>query len=189
MDGVYLALGDSMSIDDYTGVKGGGAASQFHRGLPGSWRFVDRTYDGCMMAGVPVGDRGDVITLTIGGNDALMQKSIYLVEGIDSFVREHLSLLERIRKINPESCFIVGNIYAPQTPLPEKYMDLLRRANEAIEENTAKVGGHLADIFGVFQGNEESYLCYEIEPTLQGARAIAGLFRKKWENWLYNKKK
>jgi hypothetical protein len=26
--GIYLALGDSISIDDYTSVRGGGAASQ-----------------------------------------------------------------------------------------------------------------------------------------------------------------
>lgn len=30
---VYLALGHSMSIDDYTGVAGGGAVSQFFRTL------------------------------------------------------------------------------------------------------------------------------------------------------------
>jgi len=30
---VYLAVGDSMSIDDYTGVDGGGAASQLARKL------------------------------------------------------------------------------------------------------------------------------------------------------------
>jgi hypothetical protein len=29
----YLALGDSMSIDRYTGVKGGGAVSQFYKWL------------------------------------------------------------------------------------------------------------------------------------------------------------
>ena len=33
----YLALGDSMSIDLYTGVKGGGAVSQFHRWLGTTW--------------------------------------------------------------------------------------------------------------------------------------------------------
>jgi hypothetical protein len=31
--GIYVALGDSISIDDYTGVRGGGAASQLARKL------------------------------------------------------------------------------------------------------------------------------------------------------------
>jgi hypothetical protein len=33
---IYLALGDSISIDDYTGVRGGGAASQLARKRPRS---------------------------------------------------------------------------------------------------------------------------------------------------------
>ena len=55
----YLALGDSMSIDFYTGVTGGGAVAQFYKRLcshakPGgvAWQLDDRTYDGCRMAGI-----------------------------------------------------------------------------------------------------------------------------------------
>ena len=39
----YLALGDSMSIDDYTGVAGGGAVNQFYRRLGDGWTLDDRT--------------------------------------------------------------------------------------------------------------------------------------------------
>ncbi|MFZ5831668.1 MAG: hypothetical protein ACOY3P_16400 [Planctomycetota bacterium] len=41
----YLALGDSMSIDQYTGVRGGGAVSQFHKWLGDRWLLDDRSVD------------------------------------------------------------------------------------------------------------------------------------------------
>ena len=73
----YLALGDSMSIDDYTGVRGGGAVNQFFRTLGNEWSLDDRTFDGCQMVGVPRNGRGDLITLTIGGNDLLWNRETY----------------------------------------------------------------------------------------------------------------
>src|SRR6478672_1456416 len=47
---VYLALGDSISIDDYTGVHGGGAVSQLAHRLGAE--LVDRTRDGNTTHGV-----------------------------------------------------------------------------------------------------------------------------------------
>jgi hypothetical protein len=47
---IYLALGDSISIDDYTGVRGGGAASQLARKL--DVELVDLTFDGNTTDGV-----------------------------------------------------------------------------------------------------------------------------------------
>jgi hypothetical protein len=47
---IYLALGDSISIDDYTGVTGGGAASQLARKL--GLDLVDLTHDGNTTQGV-----------------------------------------------------------------------------------------------------------------------------------------
>jgi hypothetical protein len=47
---VYLALGDSISIDDYTGVSGGGAASQLAR--MASLELIDLTRDGNTTDGV-----------------------------------------------------------------------------------------------------------------------------------------
>src|SRR5439155_3296975 len=71
---VYLALGDSISIDDYTGVRGGGAPSQLARKL--GLELVDLTRDGNTTQGVladlaaaPVA--ADIVTLTVGGNDLL----------------------------------------------------------------------------------------------------------------------
>jgi lysophospholipase L1-like esterase len=71
---VYLALGDRFSIDDYTGVRGGGAASQLARKL--GVDLVDLTRDGNTTQGV-LADlarapaAADVVTLTAGGNDLL----------------------------------------------------------------------------------------------------------------------
>ena len=48
--GIYVALGDSISIDDYTGVRGGGAASQLARKL--GVELVDLTRDGNTTQGV-----------------------------------------------------------------------------------------------------------------------------------------
>jgi GDSL-like Lipase/Acylhydrolase family len=72
--GIYLALGDSISIDDYTGVRGGGAASQFALKL--DLELVDLTRDGNTTQGVLADLAGapasaDVVTLTAGGNDLL----------------------------------------------------------------------------------------------------------------------
>ena len=78
---IYLALGDSMSIDDYTGVQGGGAVHQFYEFLGDSWSIDDRTVDGCCIPDVLPDGHGEVITLTIGGNDLLCNKEQYLSEG------------------------------------------------------------------------------------------------------------
>src|SRR5919204_2524462 len=72
--GVYLALGDSISIDDYTGVRGGGAPSQLARKL--GVDLVDLTLDGNTTQGVLVDlaaapAAADLVTLTAGGNDLL----------------------------------------------------------------------------------------------------------------------
>jgi lysophospholipase L1-like esterase len=72
--GIYLALGDSLSIDDFTGVRGGGAPSQLARKL--GLDLVDLTRDGNKTQGVLTDlARGpaaaDFVTLTAGGNDLL----------------------------------------------------------------------------------------------------------------------
>lgn len=174
----YLALGDSMSIDDYTGVKEGGAVNQFFKSLGDGWTLDDRTFDGCQMAGVPLDGRGELTTLTIGGNDLLWNKEKYLRDGLEEFAVEHLTLLTALRQANPDATFIVGDIYAPAAPLNELETAALQAANAAIRANCDAVGACLAGIHEAFRGHEQSYLCLEIEPTLQGAKAIAELFRE-----------
>jgi lysophospholipase L1-like esterase len=125
---------------------------------------------------VPIA-KGDLITLTIGGNDLLADQNRYLSEGLGSFDEEHRRLLSALRESNPNSLVIVGNIYAPQFELPGSLMAKLDEANDIIAENVKRVDARLADIRGTFRGHEDVYLCYEIEPSLQGATVIAGLFR------------
>lgn len=173
----YLALGDSMSIDLYTGVPGGGAVSQFHRWLGSNWDLDDRTLDGCRMRNVPTDAHGDIVTLTIGGNDLLAETERYLSEGLADFAAEHLALLQALRSQNPEALLIVGNVYAPQTELIEPLISALAEANRLIAENAQTVGAQPADIHATFASHEQEYLCFDIEPSLEGATTIAGLFR------------
>lgn len=173
---VYLALGDSMSIDDYTGVKGGGAVTQFLASLGPGWSVDDRTVDGCLMEEVPLDGTGDLITMTIGGNNLLVEQSEIVTDGLVSFATRHRQLLKQIRSANPNALFVVGNVYEPQTALPQTLLTLLRKANSIIATNAAEVGAQLADIHGTFRGNESTYLTQVIEPSLEGAKQIAELF-------------
>lgn len=174
----YLALGDSMSIDDYTGVDGGGAVSQFARTLGAGWTLDDRTRDGCRMAGVPVDGRGDLITLTIGGNDLLFERDRYVSEGLAGFARQHAELLQRIRAANPTAAFIVGDVYTPAAPLSDREVEALTQANVIIRQNVAQAGALFAPINATFRGREDELLCLGIEPTLAGASEIAQLFQE-----------
>ncbi len=176
MTNLYLALGDSMSIDDYTGVEGGGAVNQFFESIGDCWELNDRTFDGCQMEGVPRDGCGDLVTLTIGGNDLLWNKEKYLREGLGEFATEHKTLLVGIRKANPDATFIVGDIYSPAEPLSDFESSVLKEANAIIQANCQEVGAHLAGIHKAFQGNEQTFLCMGIEPTFQGAKTIADLF-------------
>ena len=136
----YLAIGDSMSIDLYTGVKGGGAVSQFYEWLKSmgqSWILDDKAADMCRMHYVPI-EKGDLITLTIGGNDLLAEHDFYLKDGLSSFAEEHLTLLSNLRSNNPTAVLVVGNIYASQTPLPEELTRTLGEANAIITRNIEK---------------------------------------------------
>lgn len=172
----YVALGDSMSIDDYTGVEGGGAVNQFFKALGEDWTLDDRTFDGCQMEGVPSDTKGDLITLTIGGNDLLWNKEKYLREGLADFAAEHRELLTEIRHQNPDAILIVGDIYAPAAPLAELESAALDKANAIIHAHCQEVGALVAGIYAAFRGHEDTYLCLAIEPTLKGATAIAQLF-------------
>lgn len=173
----YLALGDSMSIDDYTGVSGGGAVSQFHRMLGVGWQLDDRTCDGCTIPLVPHRGRGDVITLTVGGNDLLRSRDDYLRDGLNAFAHDHLGLLRAIRLHNPEAIFIVGDVYQPALALSVVETATLAAANEIIRDNISAVGSYWAPIHDAFLGHEADYLCFAIEPTLAGATTIARLFK------------
>ena len=128
---VYLALGDSMSIDKHTGVVGGGAVSQFYRWLGAEWDKIDHCRDGCGIESVPRTRKGDLVTLTIGGNDLHMMQAHYLRVGLGDFVSAHRQLLRDLREANPAALILVGNVYAPQFPLDPRRLRLLDEAPAA----------------------------------------------------------
>lgn len=178
----YLALGDSMSIDDYTGVPGGGAVRQFYEFLGDLWSIDDCTIDGCRIPDVQRERFGEVITLTIGGNDLLINKEEYMNEGLDNFAADHLALLTSIRRVNPDSLMMVADVYHPDTELTDAEAEALHTANEIIHQNCQQTGAYVVPTHDTFRGNETTFLCHEIEPTLDGAKAIAELFERIYED-------
>lgn len=183
----YLALGDSMSIDAYTGVPGGGAVSQFYKRLQarehGCWRLDDRTCDGCTIEGVarllPL-PPADLVTMTVGGNDLVQNMYRDPEEAMPKFARGYNALLDLIAECTAGAVVVAGNIYHPQAEFPvETGLDqALDRANRIIADAIAAHGFRLADIHGAFRGHEDEYLCLGIEPTLAGATAIANLLEQ-----------
>jgi lysophospholipase L1-like esterase len=184
--GVYLALGDSISIDDYTGVRGGGAPSQLARKL--GLDLVDLTRDGNTTDGV-LADLArapavaDVVTLTAGGNDLL----------VGGFPRAILRRLHEIAKrIQPLGASVVVNtIYDPsdgnndvgrhELGLSRLATIALRRRLNAVNDGIGELAGErgflLADLERLFHGHgvtsTEPWFVQVIEPNLAGATAIA----------------
>jgi lysophospholipase L1-like esterase len=183
---VYLALGDSISIDDYTGVHGGGAPSQLARKL--GLELVDLTRDGNTTDGVladlaAAPAAADVVTITAGGNDLLGS----------NLPRAILRRLHQIaRRIQPLSARVVVNtIYDPSdgdNDLGRRELGLsrlgtieLRRRLNAVNSGIAKLardyGFLLADLERLFHGHgvtsDEPWFVNVIEPNLAGATAIA----------------
>jgi lysophospholipase L1-like esterase len=183
---IYLALGDSISIDDYTGVRGGGAPSQLARKL--GVELVDLTRDGNTTQGV-LADlarapaAADVVTLTAGGNDLL---------GGD-LPRVILRRLHQVAgRLQPLGARVVLNtVYDPSdgdNDLGRRELGLsrlatieLRRRLNAVNGGIAKLAREraflLADLERLFHGHgvasNEPWFVDVIEPNLAGATAIA----------------
>jgi lysophospholipase L1-like esterase len=182
----YLALGDSVSIDDYTGVRGGGAASQLARKL--GFELLDLTRDGNTTQGVLADLAGapasaDVVTLTAGGNDLL---------GGD-LPRAILRRLDRIaERLQPLGAHVVVNtVYDPSdgdNDVGRRELGLsrlatieLRRRLNALNSGIARLawerGLLLADLERLFHGHgirsDEPWFVQVIEPNLAAATAIA----------------
>jgi lysophospholipase L1-like esterase len=184
--GICLALGDSISIDDYTGVRGGGAPSQLARKL--GVELVDLTRDGNTTQGVLADlarapTASDVVTLTAGGNDLLL----------GDLPRAILRRLHQIAlRIQPLGARVVVNtVYDPSdgdNDLGRRELGLsrlatieLRRRLNAVNRGIAKLarehGFVVADLEWLFHGHgvasDEPWFVQVIEPNLAGATAIA----------------
>ena len=192
----YLALGDSMSIDDYTGEIGGGAASQFAR-LVQAQRFQDLTYDGCTTEGVlkrlqRVEVEPSVITLTAGGNDFLLAAFYCSDPGSREGYRELVEApTERLRQIATNlagyDCSVIMNtIYDPtdgddglggRIGVSGAHRLAFHELNDNIRNIARSHGFHLSDLHALFANHgvrsEDCWIVGEIEPNLPGATAIA----------------
>ena len=183
---LYVALGDSISIDDYTGVHGGGAASQLARKL--GLELVDLTRDGNTTEGV-LADlarapaAADVVTLTAGGNDLLAG------ELPRTILRRLHEIAGQIQPLGAR--FVINTIYDPSdgdNAVARRELGLsrlaaieLRRrlnaANAGIRGLADEFGFVLADLERRFRGHrvasEEPWFVQVIEPNLAGATALA----------------
>ena len=184
--GVYLALGDSISIDDYTGVRGGGAPSQLARKL--GLDLVDLTLDGNTIRGVLADlarapDAADIVTLTAGGNDLL------LGDLPRTILRRLSRIAERIQPLGAR--VVVNTVYDPSdgdNDVGRRELGLSRLAtielrrrlntvNRGIASLARERGFLLADLERLFHGHgvasSEPWYVNVIEPNLAGATAIA----------------
>lgn len=137
----YVALGDSMSIDEYAGGPNLGAASLLYRNndelyaefcgqdlvhFNPSIKFHKAAWDGCTtrqllfwMNQLPRSTEPTLLTLTIGGNDLLgwLRDGVHTLEAATPLIHDYSSrLIEILTGIHdkyPNSYLLLGNIYDP----------------------------------------------------------------------------
>jgi lysophospholipase L1-like esterase len=194
----YVALGDSISIDDYTDVAGGGAASQFAREI-GADAFHMMAFDGyttenTLVKAREIEDRPDLVTLAVGHNDILKvawwgcsvswEEEIPLV-GLERRIASFLKVI--VGQLSVHRCQVILNtLYDPTDGDDEHAMEILftpevrtvlLATNECIRELGARRGHPVADLENLFRGHgfwsSDPWLVKHFEPNLAGATAIA----------------
>ena len=178
----YLALGDSIRIDKYTGFVGGGAVSQLARRLDAE--LIDLTRDGEITDGVLDDlrqdyDDLDVVTVTAGGNDLLMgRRATQIVENLER-------IADRLARLGATA--IVNTVYDPTDGndalgrellgLPEETRLDFDAVNDAVKRLARDHGFLLSDLERLFHGHgvasADSWYVGVIEPGLAGATVIA----------------
>lgn len=202
----YLALGDSMSIDQYTRTEQGGAVNQFAR-LLGVDVIEDLTYDGCTTAGVlqaltHVTIQPDVVTITADGNDLILcadntenrREAVFK----NTQCQSPGSLIDNLTKIAQQvatfHCRIILNtIYDPTDGndallavlgFSPGFRTIYESINDHIRHLAQQHGFILADLANLFYGHgmdtPNSWVTLQIEPNLEGATAIAHYWHRLW---------
>jgi lysophospholipase L1-like esterase len=181
----YLALGDSISIDDYTGVEGGGAVSQLAARLGARGADLqDLTRDGNTTDGVLadlqlVNGRPDLVTLTAGGNDFLKGR-------VPATIAANVEKIAR-QLVNFRCTVILNTVYDP-TDGDQSLLQMLglsgdarqrySELNDALRGIAGRHGFLLADLEALFHGHgvasAKPWFVLDIEPNHAGATAIAG---------------
>lgn len=194
----YLALGDSVSIDEYTGVPGGGATRQLAEMIAAD--LEDLTYDGCTTAGVlealtRVSHQPDVVTVTAGGNDLLLYGAPAAYRTAAAGAGDVFSNLAAIvDALDAFHCPVILNtVYDPtdgddariaSLGLPVALRDMYHQVNALIRRLAREHGFLLADLETLFHGHgmasNDPWLVRQIEPNLAGATAIARCWHALW---------
>lgn len=202
----YLALGDSISIDIYTGKADGGAASQFAR-LVGAAQFQNLTRDGCTTAGVlaawgEVSITPYVVTLTAGGNDFL-QGAWAAFNGQGDWPTVSAQALANLEEIASRlasfGCLVIVNtIYDPTDgdnsrltsfgmvpAIAEQARTAFNAINNGLRELAARRGFQTCDLEKLFHGHTEAsadpWIVSQIEPNLAGATVIANEWHRLYQ--------
>jgi lysophospholipase L1-like esterase len=174
---LYYALGDSMSIDEYAGGQGRGAASLLVRDLADAepdWNLRLLAFDGATTVDVwqdqvpRVLERPDLVTLTMGGNDLLAA-----VFGYDDAYLEHVAervrangelILAELRRLaGPATPIVLSTVYDPSDgtgdassagmpPWPDG-LDALAALNEELRRLADRYGAVVADVHAAFLGH------------------------------------
>jgi lysophospholipase L1-like esterase len=175
---LYLALGDSISIDDYplreTGVANIGAASLFAKELrerDPSIAFDNLTVDGAttddvlrqQLPSVRATTEPAIVTITAGGNDLLMnlratRPPVRLVEGI---LERLTRIVDEVQRMLPNATTLLATIYDPSDGTNVLYGETLdreakwlARVNEGIRALAdSRDGVKLADVHERFLGH------------------------------------
>lgn len=192
----YLALGDSISIDDYTGVPKGGAVNQLARLIGAEWvQDLTRdsgTTDDVLAALDRMTIQPNIVTLTVGGNDFLL--GAYLLSGPNetsasaALARGILDNLRRIaERLAAFGCPVLLNTIYDPTDGDDSFSGALgippsfRRAYDAINNGIRQIarerGFLLSDLEKLFHGHgllsPDPWFVMQIEPNYAGATAIA----------------
>ncbi len=194
----YLALGDSISIDDYTGVEEGGAISQFARLIRATQvenlAWDGQTTDSVLAALERVTIRPDVVTLTAGGNDFLHAAFRHTLppdaapDAWQQMMDAPLANLRRIaaRLVTFQCPVIMNTVYDPtdgnhalsaQIGISVEARQAFDTLNAGIKTIAREHGFVLADLQTLFKGHgintQNSWVVMNIEPNYEGATAIA----------------
>lgn len=204
----YLALGDSISIDDYTNVAGGGAVSQFAH-LIGAVEVQDLTRDGRTTVGVidalrEITIEPSIVTLTAGGNDFLQGASQILgyLPGASWEKLAH-GTLNNLRviadRLKSFQCAVILNTVYDPTDGDDSLLAQFGLAdaaparatfnalNSGIRDLAREHEFLLADLETLFHSHGavsgDSWIVMQIEPNFKGAKAIAEEWYRIYNHW------
>ncbi|WP_432829250.1 SGNH/GDSL hydrolase family protein [Dactylosporangium sp. CA-092794] len=164
----YFALGDSMSIDDYAGGPGLGAASLLADDLGIELALLARdgaTSDDVLRRQVgQVGDRPALITLTMGGNDlltAMVENPDKVSGAVETVAANYDATLASLAATGAR--IVVSTVYDPTdgtgdlswAGLPDVADGpvVLAALNDAIRAAAARHGAAVADLHAAFLGH------------------------------------